>query len=400
MSVVAGVRYVLDQAAGQWVAPGRASLPGTVEVDRDGLVPGSYVPGLVADTVGARLDRVVSVERGTVQPLSNGAYSAFPRYILAGAGEIVGTRFECPVFTSADTTGDWTFRHCHFVGWNPQLVQAAYDTLGATTAVAESASGVVNYRSAHLTFIDCTWDNGWWYDQGLSDRISTLWSAGLHGGGFTVTRGLIRRFTDGVNWAQGPCGADAFTLVEDSAITDGFYANGITAPAGATWTPQSGAYTHSDAFQFNTGANLEIRHSLLGGTRNAFADRVSVPYRPGGATGRDYGNSSLMWQQEGNAYGPAGWIDNVDVHDVWLGGGAGTVQLVTKNANAFPAATNHLRRAKVMTRQPGWGTTSTSPGYALVRSADIALDISDVVWWDGTNEGRDGTGVACPVDTW
>lgn len=369
--------------------------------DRENLVAGTYVPGLKDDTVGVpNVSLITKVEVGTVQPTSSGAYTDFPRYVVSGAPTITDTRFEAPVFLGSTTTGDVTFKRCHFVGLNPQTVQALYDAAGDTKAVREAASGFVNYTARHATFIDCTFDNGWWYDQGKSNRISTLWSAALHGGNLSLVRSELTRFVDGINFAQGPCGPEAYTLVDSSWIHGGFFANGIVPPPGASWVAQSGNNTHSDAFQFNTGRNVEIRYSLLGGARADFSERVSVPYLPGGSTGDDYANSAIMWQQENNAYGAAGLVDNVDLHDNWMAGAVGTLQIVTKNGNTLPGATNKVRNNRFLRRELGWGTSANSPGYAIVKSSDTGVAFSGNVLWDGTDANRAGTGDVCPMAYW
>ena len=186
---------------------------------RDNLIAGTYVPGLTSNTVGVpnNLAGINSSVAGTVQAKSTGAYQYYTRYIATG-GSYSNIRFECPVFLDSSTTADCTFYQCHFVGLNPQTVQSLYDTYGAVNGVSESASGFVNYTTRHATFIDCTFDNGWWYDQGTSDRLSTLWSFGLHGGNFTLTRCELKRYTDGINWAQGPCGTSACTQQESRSV--------------------------------------------------------------------------------------------------------------------------------------------------------------------------------------
>jgi hypothetical protein len=258
---------------------------------------------------------------------------------------------------------------------------------------------VVNYRPTHLTFIDCTFDCGWYYDQGLSDMVATQWSAGLHGGNFTFDRVLVRRWVDGVNFAQGACGSAAYTLINQSAIVDGAYANNIVPPPGTHWASQSGGQTHSDAFQFNQGRNVEIRYSLLGGHRNDFADRQNVPYIPCGSSGNDYSDTAILLQQDGtNSYGTNGIIDNVDIHDSWMGGSIATVQVTYKNGNLFPAATNHIRNNRVLQRHPGWGNTASESGSYMMLWPGVTVDHSGNVTWDGTDSGRDGTATPITID--
>jgi len=359
-------------------------------ISRDDLVPGTYIPGMTPNTVGVvDWPAVTNVEVGTVQ-LS----MAFQLFIPTST-YYENTRFECPVFTGVASPSTMTFYNCHFVGLNPQVVQDLYDTLGEVTSVGDSSRGFINYRNKHVTFIDCTFDNGWWFDQGLSNRISTLWSGGLTGGNFTLTRCEVTRFVDGVGWAQGPCGIDAFTLIQDSWIHRGFYANGIVGIPGK-WNPQSGGYTHSDAFQVNTGRNCEIKFSMLGGERRDTAVSESIPYLPGGDTGGDFGNSIFMWQQEVNNYTTAGDVAYMNVHDNWMGGGMGTIQAVVKNGNDL-SNNCFVTNNKVWIRRPGWGQGG-SAGYWFVQSVGgTGIVYTNNVQWDGTITNMNGNGVAVPI---
>lgn len=358
---------------------------------RDDLVPGTYVPGLTPNTVGL-VDpaAVTNVIAGTII-----SPEVYPRYMVASS-YYENTRFECPVFTHWSSPAETTFYNCHFVGLNPQTAQELADTLG-TAALGNNdfASGFVNYRAMHMTFIDCTFDNGWWYDQGLSNRYSTLWSAAFHGGNFTWKRCDVKRFVDGVGWAQGPCGIDAYTLIQDSWIHAGFYANNIEAIPGK-WDPQSGNNTHTDAFQVNTGRNCEIKYSYLGGTRLHSSQLVDVPYLPGGFTGDDYDNAAIMWQQERNDYGDAGNVAYMNFHDNWFGGGIATVQAVVKNSNTL-SNNCFVTNNKVLIRQAGWGQ-GNSAGYWFAQSTSgTGVVYSGNVQWDGTVANLNGNGVAVPI---
>lgn len=385
----------------EYVWDGNSWTGGDSVITRDDLVPGAYVPGLVADTVGTPVGWTPSrTEAGSPVTTNAGTFNLFrPSETL-----YEDVRFTCPVQTyHTPMLASVTFNRCHFVGGNPQIQQAEYDVMTSWNngEALQRSTLVSNYRATRMIFIDCIFDPGWWYDQGLSTRVATIWTLGLTGGNFTLKRCEVRRCVDGIGWAQGPCGPAAYTEVFQSTLWKNFMANNIIRPSGAVWTIPSGNFTHSDGFQVNTGHSLEIAYSLFGGQRNSWAERQSMPYVPGGSdasSGDDAENACFMIQQETNTYGDDGVVRDLNIHDNWMGGGSGSVQLVDKNSNNLSGLT--FVNNKILTRQAGWGTTEASPGYYIVKSSTLAATITGNVTWDGTNAGLAGTGTAAPIQNY
>lgn len=272
----------------------------TVQPSRDSLVYGTYIPGIIENTVGT------TGAQTTVLGAGGTTYT-----IPSSATEYNDTRFESYV-SIAQGTGTITFRNCLFVGNNPQDVHTS-----RTTAAADlPAQGLSNFTNRHLVFIDCTFDNGWWFDQGLSNRYSTQWSPAIHGGHFTLERCEVKRFTDLINFAGRPNGSGGFVLIEASRLHQSWYG-----PSG-----QEGGYAHADSFQFNTGPNVEVRYSYLGGD---YTNPTRSPVEPGFVTPGS-NNAIFMIQQEldGANAGTANWlVENFYIHDNWLHGGDATINL-------------------------------------------------------------------------
>ncbi|MCL2037647.1 hypothetical protein FWG95_01425 [Candidatus Saccharibacteria bacterium] len=395
-----GTGAVVDNGVIEYIWDGTSWNGGGNVITRDDLVPGTYVPGLVPDTVGTPVGWTpVRTEAGTPTTTTVGTFNIFrPTETL-----YEDIRFTCPVQPGPTVPAAVTFNRCHFVGGNPQVQQAEYDALSTwdNGLALQRSSLMTNYRAGHLTFIDCTFDPGWWFDQGLSTRVATIWTLGLNGGNFTVKRCEVLRCVDGIGWAQGPNGPTAYTEVFQSAIWKNFGAVNIVRPSGSVWTIPSGNYIHSDGFQVNIGNTLEIAYNLFGGQRNSWAQRQNMPYVPGGpdaSSGDDAYNSCFMIQQEGNAYGADGDVHSLYIHDNWMGGGSGSVQLVDKNSNNLSGLT--FTNNKILTRQTGWGDAVNSPGYYIVKSSTLAATITGNVTWDGTNAGLAGTGIAAPIQNY
>jgi hypothetical protein len=322
VSGIPGVRYCLDASAGKWVAPGRSPLAALVappppppKPNRDGLpaLYGTYIPGVAPNTVGLVDDEMVKTRVG-----DGVAVISIPSTTLL----IENTDLRSQVNISGRATDPpLVIRNCRLWGQNPQRVQESRASASIPDLLGKALQ---NYSGRHVVLIDCLIDNGLWYDAGESDRISTQWSPALHGGNFTVERCLIRRFTDAINFAGRPNGVGSFVKVLASRICDNWY--------GASG--QDGGYSHSDGFQFNTGANVEIAYSYIGGP----FERITTATVLGMTTPGPY-NAGLMIQQEqdGNNHHTANWlVDNFNIHHNWLEGSVATVNLnVSTKAEKF-----------------------------------------------------------------
>lgn len=364
-------------------------------VDRDSLVPGKYVPGLVPNSVGL-IDRSAITNVVNLGP-NGGIYT-----ITAStpATMLTNTRFECAVAIGAGLDRDITLTNVHIVGNNPANVYRLKETTAGMPSFYDI--GFRNWTGRHVTFQDCELDNGWWLDQGLCTIPTAQTSPAIAGGNFTLRRTRIRRWTDSVNFTGAPCGPGAYVLIETSQLGENFYASNIpdgpinSVTGKTSWTPQSGRYTHSDAFQWNTGARVEIRHSYLGGPR-----RASLLKSWPGGTAMDAGNAALMLQQEPDARYAADLVrvDDVYVHDNWLAGGAATLNLHYSYGNAIPndipAPRNRVVNNRFMVRAPGFNDTGYQIRRSLVRYGPndwrpMRTDLTGNVEWDPRDPNRPG----------
>jgi hypothetical protein len=367
---------------------------------RSTLVPGNYVPGLVEDSVGL-------VDRANATKVVNLGTDGGIFLITASTppSMLVNTRYECAVAIAAGLDRDIELNNCHIVGNNPQNVYRLKETTAGMPAFYDI--GFRNWSSRHVTFNDCEFDNEWWAKQGMSNVPTAQTSPALAGGNYTLNRALVRSWTDGLNFTGAPCGPGQYVLIHASRMGEMFYATGI--PDGpinpitgkVSWTPQSGRYPHADAgIQWNTGANVEVRFSYLGGPHR----KDLIKPWPGGLT-MDGGNSALMLQQEPDArYADAlVRVDGVNVHDSWLAGGMATLNLHYSYGSAIPndipAPNNRVVNNRFMVRVPGFNDSGYQIRRSLVRYGPgdwrpMRTDLSGNVEWDprGPNGELLGTG--------
>jgi hypothetical protein len=396
VSVVSGVQYAYVSGSELFVAPGRESLSTVVSVDRDELIYGTYIPGTADDVAlgitGIQLDSVGTVndalitnviEQSTLLTLSSSTPASY----------FENTHFRCPTQVAA-SLGDVTFTNCRFSGMNPEILFAMFN---AGTAISiPTAGGITNWTGNHITFIDCEFDVSWWIRNGLSTYWSWQHSAALYGGHFTLQRCLVRGFTDGFNFTGAPGNSllDQYILIEGCRLGPNFYAQNIP----AAYSPQSGAYTHSDGFQFNTGGNVEIRYSYIGGPRLSSA----APNFPGSLAMRDAGNAGLMIQQEPDSRytEERKRVDGIYVHHNWIAGGSATVNLNYAQNNTLPSPAlapvgwvgNRVQENRIMQRISGFNDS----GYQIRYRTEMETDVAGNVTWNPFGP-IDGTGTPVTV---
>lgn len=370
--------------SGAWQRRGREHIYVGSSASRAGLVSGTYIPGLtvpLADSVGV-------VNWGELVDVGNGVQTA---NIPSSTTYLENRRYKQCVNVSSGTS-DLGFYNCHFVGNNQQQV-------------FEQGSGTVNSRSfinftgRHVTFTDCTFDQGWWYDQGLSNRVSTASSFSFHGGNFSFIRCHFRRSTDKINYAGRPCGNAAWNLIDACRFAEAWFG-----PSG-----QLGGYTHADDVQWNTGSQpFEIRHSYFGGD---FQGSLT-PGEPGVVTASSY-NAIFMIQQErdsGFEYTSNWLVDDYYIHDNWVHGSGASFNVnnyVTTDwrYNTMPGdSTSGCRivRNKIAVRD---GTVNKA-GTDIRRTTSVetyfgAGTADQNVRWDPTAglAGINGTGQAAVIVT-
>lgn len=389
---VAGVGYWYDSASRQWVAPGRPSLSGVLDIPREQLVYGTYIPGTLRDAalgiVGVNTSSVgCTSPDGDLEPVT-GTDGVFTVDASTPAELFEGRHFQSAVAIAAGLNGPRTFRNCRFSGNNPMISFARWAADGSLPVGFGSAFR--NWTSRHITLVDCTFDAGWWFDQGLSDYEAWQHSAAILGGHVTVERSILEGFTDGVNFTGAPGNADGrqFVKILASRLGPNYYAYGLP----TSFAPQAGQYTHSDGFQWNTGAKVEIAYSYIGGPRRYGAR----PVWPGGTQMGDAANAGLMIQQEPDSrYDEAQRrVDDIWVHDNWIAGGSSSVNLNFSQGNALPApglvegyAGTRVVDNRIMSRIPGFNDS----GYQIRYRTEMRSDVSRNVEWDPFGSLR-GTG--------
>lgn len=307
---------------------GRTPLPTT---SRDTLVYGTYIPG--SGTTG--------VIPGSV--LTPWEASNPDGYITLTTPDMVYENYEFWGQVRPKAPGI-VFKNCAFRGMSP----SKYTTLNGLI----KCYGKGFY---HFTLIDCTIDSTPWVTQRGASNISPF-SAGIHGGDFEMYRCEVTGVQDGVNyvahegWSEVTGPEDRWCLVEASWIHGMYYQN--------NWYGPSDGRTHSDAFQFNTGKNITIRNSMLGGER----DMVGYRLWPGGYnSGDDAANALLMIKQELNS-SSAAKIENVLIENNWFQGAAAGVNhyYSASRPNTFASLT--FRNNKFFPRLDGWGQAAIGPG--------------------------------------
>ena len=357
--------------------------------NRDLLVYGTYIPGTAADALlveGVHTDSVglvTSIDDLKVVTGTDGVYvitNTTPDDVLTN------TLFLCAVAIGTgaqEPEEDVELRNCYLAGNNPTSCFELFERTGAVPV--GYASALRNWSNKHVTLIDTVLDCGWWKRNGLSKYEAWQHSSAIAGGHFTLERVLAAGFTDGVNFTGAPGNADGkqYSKVIASRLGPNFYAYNIP----AEYKPQSGGYTHADGFQTNTGGNIEIAYSYIGGPRNGAAK----PAWPGGTQmGDGGGNAAWMIQQEPDGrYDKARmWVDNLYFHDNWLAGGTATINLnYNAQGNTLPGATNRFVNNKIMLKIPGFNDIS----YYIRKRQEITTDLSGNIEWDPKGS-IDGTG--------
>lgn len=329
-----------------WLAPGRTPLPST---PRDTLVPGSYIPG--PGTAGIIPGTVFTPWEGNVD------------------GDITLTDANA-VYENIEFWGQVrpkapgiVFRNCIFRGKDPD---------GLTTGLHGC---IKNYGLAyyHFKMYDCLIDQSGWVTERGSNDLSPS-SAGIHGGDFEAYRIEITGVQDGINyvahggWDANTTANDRFAILEASWIHKMYYKN--------NWFGPSDGRTHSDAFQFNTGKNITIRHNMIGGER----DSSGYMLWPGGYNaGDDAANAAFMIKQELNATAEAK-IENVLIEHNWIRGGAAGINHFFMSSRPNDFSTMKIKDNIFFQRGPlensaatGPGTYTEGPGYYAIVSWGIDI---------------------------
>ncbi len=362
---------------------------------RDSLVYGTYVPGVLptdagyqsfmtANTAGLLNPTGVTItrERGTdgyiyidTVPtggvISNTLFKGKVKVRTAGGG--VGS------------AGQVTFKNCKFVGRPPEQLNSSGNANGGC---------VENFGTnpPHLIFIDCLFDNQWWYDNGLSSLKGSPLATGLHGGNADFYRCEIKNLQDCINYVGPNTDTPALAascVVQGCVFWKNYYLSNWTS-TGVGFAPSSDD-THSDSFQFNTGRNITIKHNFFGGRR----DMTGYDALPNGYnSGTDAHNSCIMIQQEaGTAVNQL--VRNVMIDGNWFSGGAATINIYYKNSNTGSDWT--FKNNKIAQRG---STQYAGSGYVIYLKTPMTPVLSNNVSWDPLAGSINGTGTAAPVFTY
>lgn len=367
----------LTRLSGQWY--GRGGPPLEVQpAPRDALVAlyGTYIPGTAQDAAliqGVRTDSVGLVTGLGELKVIEGTNGVYNITNSTPANIFENTLFLCTVSIQASLSSNRTFWNCWFAGNNPMYLEERH--FNGQGIPAGMGSAVRNWSGRHITFIDCTLDSRWWYDNDLSEYESWLHSASVSGGHFTAERSILAGFTDGVNFTGAPGEAGSgnqYVKIIASRLGPNFFAYDIP----MTYNPQALQYTHSDSFQWNTGANVEILHSYLGGPRLLSAK----PLWPGGTQMRDSGNSTCMFQQEDDDRFTLEqrWVTNVYVHHNWLAGGTSTININYSKGNTLPGPANRIEDNRVMQKIDGFNDIS----YYIRYREEMETSVRGNVLWN------------------
>jgi len=295
-----------------------------------------------------------------------------------------GRHFKSVVVIGASLSGKTlTFRNSHFSAVSPAMLRSMHES--GIAIVSGRGSAVVNWTTANVIFEDCTFDCTWWKSAGLSEYEGWPHGAALAGSRFRLERCLVRGFADDINMTGAPGNADGQSKLEvyASRLGPNFFAYNIP----ASFNPQAGGYTHSDGIQTNTGGNLKVRYSYIGGPRLGSAK----PTWPGGTQMRDCGNAALMLQQEPDSRYPAEQIrvHHLDVQHCWLAGGTSTVNLNHSQGNPLSVDEgNRVEDNRIMLRIPDFNDVS----YYIRLREEMGTSIRGNVLWDPEGDIH-GTGI-------
>lgn len=298
--------------------------------------------------------------------------------------------------------------NCFVVGPEPD---------GPLWSTSSNGSGCVkNYGGGYYHGImeSCTIDLLEW----VTVRGKTISQAnympvsGVHGGDIELRWCHIKNVTDGIQitlndeqtdpglhgWSDGITvpNNQRFTVIDRCLIERCLYVSGST--YAALPSAQSGGSPHCDAVQFNTGRNIFITGSKLGGTRTASAYQTWETNQNLGTD--DFSNAGIMIQQEvsGTVDGSPAWVDNVLIEDNFIGGGNASINVNYKNNNTLDGVT--IRDNKIFQRGSDWGVfmqdgslVSQNGGYGYKVATGSNPSALQHVW---TNNTVNETGASVP----
>jgi len=366
----------LTRVAGQWYGRGGPPLePQPASRDSLPALYGTYIPGTADDAAlidGVHSDSVGLVTAESELKVIEGTDGIYEIDNSTPASVFENTLFLCTVSIKAALSSDRTFWNCKMPGNNPTYLRNRH-TSGQGIPPG-MGSALRNWSGRHITLIDTDMDARWWYNNGLSEYEAWLHSASISGGHFTAERSILAGFTDGVNFtgAPGNASGNQYVKIIASRLGPNYYAYDIP----AAFNPQALGYTHSDAFQWNTGPNVEIAYSYLGGPRLLSAK----PLWPGGTQMRDSGNSTLMFQQEDDDRFTLErrLVTNTYVHHNWLAGGTSTININFSQGNALPGPANRIEDNRVMRKIAGFNDIS----YYIRYREEMETSVRGNVVWD------------------
>jgi hypothetical protein len=290
ITTVAGLPYWATTAGTGYTAPGRLTLPTTM--DRSSLVSGAFIAnrrtsGLLPGWTPSMLTPVPPNSSGQIPIKDPGPYENKIFW-----GTVLMQSPTMPVF-----------RNCAFPGKDPRT--------------ATSATGVIKaYGSGYYQWWaeDCLLDAGLWMDptvqrpDGAAPIDFKTWNRavatrvnGLHGGRGTLLRCEVTRVGDTVQSVQTPADASdtSFTRIKHSWLHGNAYYLG--ADYASLGLPADG--NHADGFQFSTGQHFYIEGNLIGGPRDTTGFETYNPAtNPDGASfnsGDDAFNAGIMVSQGG-----------------------------------------------------------------------------------------------------
>lgn len=412
-TIIPGVPYTWSPATGLWTAPGRSSLTGPAGpaapppppvVTRDSLVYGSYVPGLT--TVSGYPYGVVGIVDPTVTWTDVYPASTVDGYIYIDSTATIGGTLANPIKNvrywgkvKPRVTGNVYFSNCQFNNRRPEDMWM--------NSVGSNGGSIENFGAnpPHLFLKDCLFDAKAWFDAGLSNFWGHPQQMGIHGSNHTLERCELRNMQDGfenVGPTTASAASAAYTQLIASWVHRNFYVKPWTVPVGYGFPGEGGPGpgvpasndTHSDADQFNTGGNVEISFSNLGGRLDTVGYLAANAYN----SGDDCHNSAVIIQQEVDA-STINHVGNVRIHDNWMSGGAATINANLKNGNTLSDCS--FLRNKIARRGTGtWG----GAGYYIYRNGGLAASLfgsgadQNVIWDPDTTTGSiNGTGIAVPI---
>lgn len=364
----------------QWTSSGTgggSSSPTLADLRaaRTALTPGTYIPGpeFTANSVGIYGESFIedTWDPGT----SGGTFKPTTPQTIENTlfmGNVVGTA----------AMGTVTFKNCMFVGNKPELVQAMNAT--SPNAAYDFGSGATNYTVGQFVFEDCTFDNSWWYRNGLSNWWDTTQVfqevVGYHGTNATLRRCLITGFVDSVNYALGNLDYSQGSMLIDASRLGGNYYGANPGRVNDTIP-----HTHSDGWQVGTGGNMETRYSYIGGPLVQSELNLTGGVTSGAA------NAAFMIQQEQSSAASV-QVVNIAIHDNWLAGGAATVNLNYKNSNTLSSVS--ITNNRIMKHN----TSYNGNGYYILKTSGVAASISGNVVWE-LDGSIFGNGTAAPIAT-